>query len=446
MKRLLLTLAVVAVAVTSCQKEVVYNDAPDQNQSVVLVNSNTRSYEEALAIAEDAITLLEGDDTRSTTKRVIKRKEGQTVMRPVTRGSEMSEEPIMYVFNNEDNQGFTVVAADRSQQPLIAVTELGNYTHGVPTGVDPFDLYMQNVESRLVITPPDWTPFPDGPLEPTLMFVIDTVYHNYSKVDAMLTTKWGQGGIYGNLCPNGLSGCSNTAAAQIMAYHRHPDLLFTTYRGVNNFDAIVIDWDDILCHTEGLGTYNTSTGKYECNCGCNHEHISIIMREIGFRANTNYDPGGSGADEPFIRNVFYVLGFGNPIIVERVTFEDYRDIIYEDLDNNRPIFMSGFELNGGHAWVIDGYEHESYRLDYYAYNPNSLNNPEPKYVYDHTVVKESNLLHFNWGWDGNCDGWFAYGCFAPGEGEKYDDRTESNTSGYNFEFLINLIYNIQPNN
>lgn len=71
MKKLLVSLAAVAVAVTSCQKDVVYNDVPEQNQSVEIANSNTRSYEEALAIAEDALTLLEGDETRSATKRVI---------------------------------------------------------------------------------------------------------------------------------------------------------------------------------------------------------------------------------------------------------------------------------------------------------------------------------------------------------------------------------------
>ena len=145
MKRLLLSWTVVAVAATSCQKEVVYNDTPVQNQSVELVNSCTRSYDEALAIAEDALKLLEGEETRSTTRRVIKRNEGQTVKRPVTRGSETSDEPIMYVFNNEDNQGFTIVAADRSRDPLIAVTELGSYTYGEPTGVEAFDAYMGGV-------------------------------------------------------------------------------------------------------------------------------------------------------------------------------------------------------------------------------------------------------------------------------------------------------------
>ena len=149
-------------------------------------------------------------------------------------------------------------------------------------------------------------PLPDVPSIPSIGGLCDTIYCNYSKVDAMLTTKWGQSGIYGNLCPNGLSGCSNTAAVQIMAYHKYPSLLFLTYLGVNDFTAITIDWDNILCHDEGIGTYNSSLGKYVCNCGCNYEHISAIMREVGFRANTSYnfdDPStpknerGSGADE-----------------------------------------------------------------------------------------------------------------------------------------------------
>lgn len=457
MKKIILTLAVVAVAAMSCQKDFVYNDRPKEKDGVEL--TATRSYDEALKIAEDALSLLEGEDTRSTKKRVIKRTEGQTVMRPVTRGSETTEEPIMYVFNNENDEGFTVVAANRSQQPLIAVTEQGNYTYGEPTGVEPFDLYIDGIATQLMVIPTP-IPLPDLPLIPTPGCISDTVYYNHSKVDAMLSTKWGQSGIYGQLCPNGLSGCTNTAAVQIMAYHKHPDFLLTTYRGVHNTDAITIDWDELLLHTEGIGTYNSSLNKYVCNCGCNYEHISIIMREIGYRANTSYnfdDPNteenelGSGADELAIRNVLFITGFGNPIHVENITFENYRDVIYQNLDNNMPMYVSGFQATGaGHAWVIDGYEHKSYRIDYYRsnpnYNPNIVYNPEPEYVYDFTHEYESNLLHFNWGWNGNCDGWFAYGCFVPKDGQNYDDDNEANSSNYNFNQLINLVYNINPNN
>lgn len=79
------------------------------------------------------------------------------------------------------------------------------------------------------------------------------------------------------------------------------------------------------------------------------------------------------------------------------------------------------------------------------YNPNDIYNLEPRYIYDFTYENKSNLLHFNWGWDGSCDGWFAYGCFAPNDGQDYDDDSELNHSSYNFNQWINLVYNIQPN-
>ena len=100
MKRCFCILALGAIVFASCQREEVFVDRPNEVKSdVLVVDTKTRSYDEALAIAEDALKLLEGDETRSTNKRVIKRSEGQTVMRPVTRGSETEEEPIMYVFN-----------------------------------------------------------------------------------------------------------------------------------------------------------------------------------------------------------------------------------------------------------------------------------------------------------------------------------------------------------
>lgn len=198
-------MATVAIAATSCQKDVVYNDTPEQNQSVELVNTNTRSYDEALAIAEDALKLLESDKTRSTTKRVIKRNEGQIVMRPVTRGGEASEEPMMYVFNNEDNQGFTIVAADRSQQPLIAVTEYGNYTYGESTGVEPFDLLMEDVAKSLVV-------FPEDPVA-VKEEIENEVHYKYGPIK---TIQWGTGSIYGAMYPDGIAFDEAAAIAQAL--------------------------------------------------------------------------------------------------------------------------------------------------------------------------------------------------------------------------------------
>ena len=458
MRKLLLSVILVAGVAVSCQREPSVVVPSDQERTDVEISTNYRSYDEALDIAVDAIETFYGNDTRHAGKRRVIQERGQVVMRSATRSNVTDDEPLMYIFNNEDNMGFTIVSANRSTQPLIAVTEQGNYIYGTTTGVEPFDLYITDVEAQLMSLPTP-IPLPNIPLVPTPGCVADTIYYHNSTIDALLTTKWGQGGIYGNLCPNGLSGCSITAAVQIMAFHKHPDFLFTSYLGANNFDVMTIDWDELLFHVEGRGIYDFGVGQYMCNCGCNHEQISMIMREIGHRAGTEYiidDPSTTDneARSPTVNldiyNELCLLGFGNPLYQSSATFDDFQDEIFENLDNSRPIFIAGFSETYGHAWVIDGYDYLDYRIDYYKanpnYNPSIGNNPEPEYVYDLTREYKERLLHFNWGWDGNCDGWFAYGCFAPGSGETYDDDGESNSSSRNYNRSYSLIYNIYPSN
>lgn len=73
MKRLLLTLAVVAVAVTSCQKDVVYNDVqPESVTAVEQTSPYAVSEEEALELLEEELIVLYGDNTRSSQRQVLK--------------------------------------------------------------------------------------------------------------------------------------------------------------------------------------------------------------------------------------------------------------------------------------------------------------------------------------------------------------------------------------
>lgn len=452
MKRLLLSWTVVAVAATSCQKEVVYNDTPVQNQSVELVNSCTRSYDEALAIAEDALKLLEGEETRSTTRRVIKRNEGQTVKRPVTRGSETSDEPIMYVFNNEDNQGFTIVAADRSRDPLIAVTELGSYTYGEPTGVEAFDAYMGGVTRQIII--PDNPTLPDLPLVPTPIYIMDTIRYDYTKVGPLLKTKWGQGGVYARETIMGRVGCGPVAIAQIMAYYRYPRTLELTYK--NPSTTITLNWIDILKHSIGEGVSGPFSLHYACDCGCDYVDMAQLLREVGERAGIDYgyDADYGGADIRIDMNdacsALIQLGYTatkfDPLFPE---YQFYYTEMIADLQKSRPVLLRGWDstLQEGHIWVADGYYYIDSEIDYYKENPNynpSLDNYEPQYKYDHTQITQKKLVHFNWGWNGMCDGWFEIDYFVSNDAAQYDDIEANNSVEINFGRDIMLIYNISP--
>lgn len=109
----------------------------------------TRSYEEALSLARKSIALVDRGQTRS-----IRSERGQCVTTPSTRSGAGSD-TLMYVFNFEDNDGFSVIAANRAVDPVLAVAEKGNYTYGEPTGVENFDFYMDAMaQSLAVIKPP----------------------------------------------------------------------------------------------------------------------------------------------------------------------------------------------------------------------------------------------------------------------------------------------------
>ena len=409
MKRLLLTLAVVAVAVTSCQKEVVYNDAPNQNQSVVLVNSNTRSYEEALAIAEDAITLLEGDDTRSTTKRVIKRNEGQTVMRPVTRGSEMSEEPIMYVFNNEDNQGFTVVAADRSQQPLIAVTEYGNYTYGEPTGVEPFDLLMEDVANTLVVVPE---------IPSIIKEEIENEWHYH--YGPLTSVQWGTGTIYGAMYPDGIAFDEATAIAQVLlCVHSDFEYTITNPNDPLYGQTVALNKPELIKHVR----YDHPTLP-PCNNDI-HTQISRLFYEIGYRLSNGTAIGMSNKISSFpmtrVKAVFdsfnntmssNIYSFnGDPITPRWYNiFQTYRQDAF---------FFKGLantvlpDSSVAHVWTATGFDHYTY--DKVVYTLNKFLDPSHHDPNGYTETERTTIndfmLYMNWGYDGISNGWFHSGCF-----------------------------------
>lgn len=439
MRKLCLLLAVVAVAVTACQKDVVYNNTPKESESVELAQSNTRTYDEALEIAEDALKLLEGEDTRSAKRRVIKRNEGQVVMRPVTRGSETAEEPIMYVFNNENDEGFTVVAANRSQQPLIAVTEQGNYTYGESTGVEPFDLMMEDVATTLSTIPKDPTPI--TPINPTSGYYKDTV-DIYNRVEPLISTKWHQEGIFGAEFSNYKSGCATTAFGQIMAYYGYPSVLLLTY---NNNQFLQMNWSDIRKVITGNETF---FGHISAK-----ESIGKLLREIGERMDVN--PDTSGTNNYDIWDGIHDLGYtSSSLNLNTSVSSQFYPILYS-LKRGCPVMVTGLRnAETGHAWVADGIHQREYGIYVWVPNPNydpsiTFNNPEPEYIVGHVQNEVfERLVHYNWGApNGLCNGWFAANCYSLNDGVDYDNDNESQIIGNpNYNLDICVIYDIQPSN
>lgn len=433
MKKLYLLLAVVAMAATSCQKDVVYNDTPEQNKSVELVNSNTRSYDEALAIAEDALKLLENDKTRSTTKRVIKRNEGQTVMRPVTRGGEASEEPMMYVFNNEDNQGFTIVAANRSQQPLIAVTEAGNYTYGEPTGVEPFDLLLEDVAKSLVILP----------VEPSVIKeeIENEMHYKYGPIKII---QWGTGSIYGAMYPDGKAFDEAAAIAQaLMCVYSDLEYTITNPNDPLYGQTIALNKEDLVEHLR----YDHLNSLTSCNDNI-HSQISRLYYEIGYRLSNGTAIGMSNKVSSFpMTRVKAVFDSFNPISTSIYSFDgdpitprwyaifhQYRQdvFLFKGLANTALP-----DSSVAHVWTATGFDHYTY--DRVVYTLNKFINPSHHDPDGYTETERTTIndfmLYMNWGYDGISNGWFHSGCFDMSKRIENGPAFGGYTDEYDYNFM-----------
>lgn len=341
----------------------------------------TRSYEEALSLARKSIALVDRGQTRSATARSIRSERGQCITIPSTRSSESQADTLMYIFNFEGNDGFSIIAGNRAVDPILAVAEKGNYTYGEATGVENFDFYMDAmVQSLAAIKPPVFDTIRTMPKFKTLEV------NESRSCDPLIPVKWGQESPYGDYCSNGISGCVATAIAQIMAYYRFPPSITTTYTDAPHAgETIALDWTSMINYSYGY-------------------QISALMREIGQRVGMRY-LADSAADPNNVPNCLISMGYSCSSGLVNFEISSIRDA----LDQRRPVCIDGrnaANVRNGHTWVADGYIYSRIGTEYYEEKliKDGLRPAHYEYVLTNSTVQTTNLVHYNWGWDGLYNG------------------------------------------
>lgn len=233
-----------------------------------------------------------------------------------------------------------------------------------------------------------------------------------------VSTSWDQGSPYNELCPtvdgkHCYTGCTATAAAQILNYHRYPakgngTKTYTPNEGKTgsglytstlslDLSAITFDWDNMLNSYDGNAT------------AAQKKAVATLMQAVGYIANMNYGLNSSGAAASVcLDGMKEYLGYNDAgICLHRASFSRtaWENMVYENIKNVGPVLYSGFNLtSAGHAFVCDGY-----------YN---------------------GYFHINWGWGGAYNGFFKLTSLTPaGEG------IGGNGSG-DYSFDQNAVFNI----
>lgn len=368
-----------ALAFIACEKD--FQSQTEKTDLETVVQNNKVSLKQALLYAENSINGI--NPTTRSTERKVKSTE-LYVAKPATRSAENTEVSF-YLINYEDNEGFAMVSTDSRTTPVYAYSDEGSLTPEdfetnpflrifIEGSIENYQNEVASLGDREPINRPDSTL--GDLLMPTVVYNGEVYYLGITTEDIakepLLTTYWHQDTPYGDDCPGGVAGCGPIAAAQIMAYHRHP----------TQFYEHTFNWDVI---TDGTPTGNAAAAE--------------LIHIFGDTAGIEYENGITGTIISHLRNTIWFFSYNcsEPIScdIERVI---------ENIDNNQPVLMSGYNSEAGHAWVIDGYKRRNVIYTYYYLDA-------PTVVYDTRIAPISTYFHCNLGWGKNNNNYYNNGYF-----------------------------------
>lgn len=348
---------------------------------------------EATRLAEKFLSAKNGVQTRA-----------QHVSAAVKLQHNATAEMPYYIFNSEDGDGFVVVAGDDRARNVLAYSCTGNLEADDMPEACRYWLSNYSEEIKSLISG-------------------DTSYSgevagnpgDFSAVEPIIETRWGQQFPYNAKCPYEKNtvlrcptGCVATATAQVMRRYSYPpqatgsvtyaDAKQEVERSLDFSTLGPFDWDHMTL------TYSASSSKEE------NDAVATLMMAAGYGIGMQYSLEVSMA---YNRNAGTALinYFGyNPDLhfYERnlMTDGEWEEIILSELHAGRPVIYDGRNPSMGHTFICDGYD-------------------------------GNGLYHFNWGWTGVSDGYFALSALNPGE-----QMTGGSDGGYNDSQSI--ICNIVP--
>ena len=331
----------------------------------------------------------------------------------------------LYVFNVGQKDGFVIVSGDDCTGDLVlGYAEKGEITaENMPANLKS---WLQGYADQI-----QWMK-EHGVKNRPVAEARGGLRKSKASISPLLTTKWNQLTPYNMYCPdvitnNSLSksvtGCVATATAQLMYYQatKHgiesttttaiPSYLAkdgygpwyfgnTGYYGMPEKDAITIDWTKIALEAQP----STDDAK---------EQVARLMEYVGAGVQMQYKHaaggGSSASNESATAALVSYFGYdpdARNIYAEDYTYDGWVDALYAELSTNGPVLFGGDSPSGGHAFILEGYDHDDF-------------------------------FYVNWGWGGQSDGSFKLSVMNPPS-----QGTGGSTGGYSLDQVA--LVNVSP--
>ena len=433
-KTLLTLTALTSVLMAGCT-----NDEPlvtlqkDNHGPIGSSVAKSRTVEDVLDIANN-LAAIGGQPTSRGNRRVSYGRDAVCAIgTPSSRGGGRLADTLLYAVNYDNGQGYALIAAPENVDPIIGIVESGEFATFETVSNGGFQFYLDAAKNY--IRTMSVTRATDPPIIIKPMF--HDVTHIYNDTIApRIKVKWRQHYPEGYLCPNKVAGCVMTAMVQMLSYIEAPSKITLTYPERDRSEQ-VLNWAEIKKHRESIDRNDgVSVNQHLARCGASQESqmaLARVVRELGHRNNARYSnsPLETGSDISVARRTLISL-LPNHQISDVMNYgQNYSDLsLFGNLTSeDRVIFMQGRQVgeSSGHAWILDGGLQVG-NVTYRTYSVSPVIGSDQK-----TFVTERNLLllfHFNWGWNGFCDGYFLPDVFEPGDSVKYDKYGGGSMSNY----------------
>ena len=298
------------------------------------------------------------------------------------------QQPSYYVFNNESGPGFVIISGDDAVQTILGYSDKYNFKAGkMPSNLR---WWLENMKYQISAVRKSGMATADNrtsPGEPEVLYE---------------TAKWDQWKPFCIQCPtmmyNGqeyfaVTGCGPTAIAIVLRSKQYPS------RGSGVTDEYVTPTNNMTVPSRILGEeYDwdnmplTSPYKHDwTDEQCTQ--VARLMADIGAAAKVDYgivngnDTGTTIYNQDVIPALTKFFGYDKgAYFLERGFYSDkeWYCSLKNEIKTNGPIIYRGQSSEGGHVFVLDGYDSNDY-------------------------------FHVNWGWSGSSDGYYSLSAMNPGE-------------------------------
>lgn len=282
-----------------------------------------------------------------------------------------NNKPVYYVFNLSNEPGFVLVSAESNAFPVLGYSFESFFR---PNNLnESLEAEIQNYKEQIVsVREHNYKSTNE----------ISVAWEKYSKTSftkstesiaqagPLVLTKWNQDCYYNTLCPvanagNGYcnhvpTGCVATAMSQIMKFWSFP----STGTGSNSY--VHPDYGTLSANF-GTSVYNWAAMPTNDLTAENAE-VAKIMFHAGVAMNMDYAPGGSGAITAYAGQklaAYFKYSTSSQYITKSANLIDWHIKIRANIISGKPVIYSGRGSNGGHAFIIDGFQYpEFYHVNF----------------------------------------------------------------------------------